>query len=290
MKRMDPRLVLGLGTSIAGWRRAAAGFAAVMLGAACAGPAESGAAERPAADPASIDSLAGEGRWRAALAEIDAALVVAPDEPGLLSQRVGWLRRLGREREALETARKLCELAPRDAGAAYEAGELEAHLGDFDRARERFETAQALAPDDWRPAIALAALSLREDPPRIEDAEARLAPWLEGESARAEARFHLAVAKELRTEGGAAAGGAAAIADSDLIAAFERALEIDPRHLPSLCNAARIAERSGEEQRALALLRRARDLVVESDPRLARAIEQRIEALEEASPGGERGR
>ena len=259
-----------------GRRLARSALPAALLAAACRGTGGPEPPELPAPAPAatgSIDSLLAERRFRAALAEIDARLAEAPLDPGLLDRRIDALRALGLEREALAQALALRELAPDEARHAFDAGELAAHAGDAALAIEQFSAARALAPGDWRPAVGEAALRLRERPPQPDRAEELLAPWLEGAGARVEARVHHGLVFEAR---GDPAGARRA---------YERALELDPRHVPSLCNAARLAEAAGERERALELFRRAKTASAPDDERFLDALDRRIAALSPPAPG-----
>jgi Flp pilus assembly protein TadD len=239
-----------------GARKAAA---LALLLAACRGA--------PQQAPPDLDALIEARRFRAALAEVDARLAGAPGEAALLDRKLAVLRQLGREREALDVALKLRRAAPAEARFAYEAGELAARLGDSKLAREEFAAARALAADDWRAAVGEAALLLSQRPPELHAAEALLSPWLEGPSARAEARYHRGLLLEAR---GDAVGARAA---------FESALKLDPAQLPSLCGAARLAQAAGDRDRALDLLRRAKAAAAPDDTTLQRELDRRIAAL-----------
>jgi tetratricopeptide (TPR) repeat protein len=244
--------------------------ASITLASAGCGGAREAAPEPPvtaATELGRIDVLIAERRYRAALEAIDAGLAQRPDDVDLLDLRVRVLRHLGLERQALEQVLALRQVAPQEERFAYEAGELAARLGDGKRAREQFAAARALAPNDWRPAVAEAALCLGEKPPNVAGAESLLAPWLEGPQARVEARYHQALAVEARGEAPAA------------LAAFEHALELDPYHVPSLCNAARLAEAAGEKERALTFLQRARATVSPDDDSLLHELDGRIARL-----------
>ncbi len=245
------------------------GIAFVLVLAACAGEPQG-----PAGDPATgaIDALIAARRFRAALAEVDSRLVPAPGDVVLLDRRVRVLRELGLEHQACAAALELRRIAPSDARFAYEAGELAAYLGETAAAHEQFAAARALDPADWRPAVGEAALLLAEKSPRLAEAEALLKPWVDGPGARVEARFHHALVVEAKGD----AQGALAV--------FERALELDPRHVASLCNAARLAEAAGERPRALDLLRRASSTVALDDEPLHRELERRIAALAAPPP------
>ena len=168
--------------------------------------------------------------------------------------------------------------APRDAALAYEEGELLAHVGLDERALAAFDEAHALAPDDALPAVAAAALLLSKKKPDAAGAQARLAPFLDGPHASAEARFHQGLALE-------AAGD-----PSGARPAYERALELDPLHVPSMRNLALLAEQGGDDAGALVVWRR----VKRSEPRDAASGGRREDrgaagaGREDAGASGER--
>jgi Flp pilus assembly protein TadD len=244
--------------------------AAVLLLPACGAPEEAPVAPAPAG-PAEIETLVAARRFRAALAEVDAALGRTPGDVALLDLKVRVLRELARPHDALALLLELRKIAPKEARFAYEAGELAAWLDDGGKAREQFAAARALAPDDWRPAVAEAALLLREKTSQADEALRLLKPWLDGPQARVEARFHEALAQEAKGDAAAAR------------AALSRALELDGGHLPSLCNAARLAEAAGDAPAALELLRRAR-VAAAADSNLTNEIDSKIARL--APPPG----
>jgi len=217
---------------------------------------------------AEVDGWIVQQRWRAALERVDAELQASPGDRDWADRRLALLRHLGRERAALAYVEELRTAAPDDAALAHEAGELQAHLGDLAAARASFERAASLAPDDPRSAIALAALHLRAKPQELEEAEALLKPWLEGARANADAWFHQGLLEEARAEAkkndakpsDAAPNDAAprAAATAAAIAAYQRAVAIEPRHVAALCNHAALAAQSGDVLLAKNLLEKAR--------------------------------
>jgi len=156
---------------------------------------------------AELRALESAHRFRAALAKTDEWLAGAPDDAAALAWKTRLLRQLGDERRALEVVQARRAKAPRDAALAYEEGELLAHVGLDDRALAAFDEARALAPDDALPAVAAAALLLSKKRPDAAGAQQRLAPFLDGPHASAEARFHQGLALEAA---GDAAGARAA--------------------------------------------------------------------------------
>jgi len=146
------------------------------------------------------------------------------------------------------------------------------HDGATEQALAAFEDARRLAPDDWRPAVAAAALLLSRRPPDPAGAEQLLAPFLDGPHASAEARFHQGLAREAAADPAGAA------------AAFTSALDLDPGHVPSLCDLALLRQRSGDVTGALALLRRAKRSTAPDEESLQRALDRRIESLSNPTP------
>jgi tetratricopeptide (TPR) repeat protein len=206
-------------------------------------------------------------RFRAALAAAEQRLASAPDDAAALDWKTRLLRELGEERLALEVVQARRAKAPQDAALAYEAGELFAHVGADDKALVAFDEAHALAPDDWRPAVGAAALLLSKKSPDVAGAQARLAPFLEGPHASAEALFHHGLAFEVAKD------------DAGARAAFERALVLDPLHVPSLRDLALLAEKSGDEKGALDLWQRVKRSTSPLDAKFAKEVEAKIEAL-----------
>ncbi len=225
-------------------------------------------------DRASVEATVAEAitqrRFRAALALVDEQLASAPGDAGWLDQKTALLRHLGREREALALVTRRREQAPSDAALAYESGELQTHLGERGKARADFAAAAALAPDESRPALALAALDLSQDPPDLAAAAARVAPWLDGATPSAEAWFQQGFIDECN--------GTAASARLR----YARAVDLDPAHVGALVNAARLDAANGDRLSARRLLVRARVAAGDDAARRARieAAARRIESLE----------
>lgn len=117
---------------------------------------------------AAIDAALADHRLRAAHDEIESGLVESPDDLALLDRKLVTLRIEGNERAAFLLAQQLRARSPQDANRAYEVGELATQLGDRATARAAFEAAGRLAPDDWRPDVALATLALDEREPDLE--------------------------------------------------------------------------------------------------------------------------
>jgi tetratricopeptide (TPR) repeat protein len=253
-------------------RRISTFFAFLAL-AACSGTSESDPEAVPATGgTAAIDAQIVSRRYRAALDSIEAGLRDDPGSLELLDRKLDVLRRLGLERQALELALDLRKRLPDEARYAYEAGELAARIGDESEARRHFAEARKLAPDDWRPSVGEAALMLEARPPEVDSAEVLLRPWVDGPDAKSEALYHLALVQELKREAPAAR------------ATLERALALDPDHVPSLCNAARLAEAAGDRAAARALLVRAKAAAPVDDTTLQRELAQRIDALASPTP------
>jgi len=204
------------------------------------------AATEPAVDPdlaaqrlARIRAFDEAHRYRAALAATDEWLAAAPDAAVALDWKTRLLRELGEERAALMLVLARRGKDPKDAALAYEAGELLAHDGADERALAAFDEAGALAPDDWRPAVAAAALLLEAKKPDPAGAEKRLEPFTSGPRASAEALFHVALAREAQHDSAGAR------------AALEAALALDSHHVPSLRNLALLLEEGGDVQAAI---------------------------------------
>jgi tetratricopeptide (TPR) repeat protein len=213
---------------------------------------------------ADVRALHDAHRFRAAAEQ---RLASAPDDAVALDWKTRLLRDLGEERLALEVVQARRAKAPQDAALAYEAGELFAHVGAGDKALVAFDEAHALAPDDWRPAVGAAALLLSKKSPDVAGAQARLAPFLEGPHASAEALFHHGLAFEVAKD------------DAGARAAFERALVLDPLHVPSLRDLALLAEKSGDEKGALDLWQRVQRSTSPLDAKFAKEVEAKIDAL-----------
>jgi tetratricopeptide (TPR) repeat protein len=221
-------------------------------------------AEQRAAVIAQLDA---DRRFRAALAATDEWLATDPASPAALDWKTRLLRELGEERAALALVLERRAGDPKDAALAYEAGELLAHDGATERALAAFDEARALAPDDWRPAVAAAALLLQAKSPDAAGAEQRLAPFLAGPHACAEARFHQALAREsVKDEAGARA-------------ALEAALALDPQHVPSLRDLALLLEQAGDVAGALDCWRRVKRASALGDPNFSSEVDRRIESL-----------
>jgi tetratricopeptide (TPR) repeat protein len=242
-------------------------LALALLAAGCSSsppPALPPAEEREA----ELRALEGEHRFRAALAKTDEWLAGAPDDAAALAWKTRLLRQLGDERRALEVVQARRANAPRDAALAYEEGELLAHVGLDDRALAAFDEARALAPDDALPAVAAAALLLSKKKPDTVGAQERLKPLLDGPHASAEACFHQGLALE-------AAGDPAGAR-----AAYERTLELDPLHVPSMRNLALLAEKSGDDAGTLVLWRRVKRSASPRDAKLVQEVDAKIAALQ----------
>jgi len=225
---------------------------------------------------AEVDGWIAQQRWRAALERVEVELQSAPADRDWADRRLALLRHLGRERAALAFVEELRKGAPSDAALAHEAGELQAHLGDLPAARASFAVAMKLAPDDPRPVLALAALHLRAKQPELDAAHALLEPWLEGARANADAWFHQGLLEEARIDPKSSDPAPRAAA----IAAYQRAVALDPRHVAALCNHAALAAQAGDVPLAKALLGRARDATDATDlPRRA-AIERELARLD----------
>ncbi|MBL8840067.1 MAG: tetratricopeptide repeat protein [Planctomycetes bacterium] len=220
-----------------------------------------------AAIEAQVAADIAQRRFRAALATVEEELAYAPDDSGWLDQKCGLLRRLGREREALQIVLARRAQAPDDAALSYEAGELLFHLGELARARAEFEATAALAPNDPRPFVALAALDLSERPPALERAAARLAPWLDGAATHADAEFQQGWIDEQAGR---------------LVEArrrYARAVERDPAHVAALVNGARLAAAEGDLVLARRDLERARAAAGDDTARRAK-VEAAVKAID----------
>ncbi len=248
-------------------RRVGVGLALLLLGAACSSPPPAPVVPPEEKRLADLSALDAAHRFRAALALTDEWLAAAPDDPAALDWKVRLLRELGEERAALEVVEARRAKAPKDAALAYEAGELLAHVGQDDRALATFDEAHALAPDDWRPAVAAAALLLAKKSPDPAGAQTRLAPYLDGPRVSAEALFHDGLAREIQKD------------DAGARAAVEKALAVEPLHVPALRNLALLVEKSGDDKGALDLWRRVKRTSGPLDDALAKELEAKIKAL-----------
>ncbi|MDZ7668029.1 MAG: tetratricopeptide repeat protein [Gammaproteobacteria bacterium] len=85
--------------------------------------------------------LAADGRLEPALADLDEAVNLAPDDAGLHSRRGNLLLRLGRTADALAAHDRAVELAPEDAGVYYNRAFSLRALGDSAQAAEDVQAA-----------------------------------------------------------------------------------------------------------------------------------------------------
>ncbi len=105
--------------------------------------------------------LEGQKRPREALADLERAWVLSPDDPAILNALGLCLARLGRNVDAATAFRKCAELAPEFAPAHFNSGWTLEDMGELDRARQAFEEAARLNPHSADPWAHLASLAAR---------------------------------------------------------------------------------------------------------------------------------
>ena len=86
------------------------------------------------------------GQWEAALDERRQAIAINPDDPSLMVDLGASLIRAGRAGEAETTLQEAAAAAPRDARAWYLLGQVAAHQGHNDLARQAYTQFLAVAP------------------------------------------------------------------------------------------------------------------------------------------------
>ena len=105
--------------------------------------------------------LEGQGRPADALADLQRASELAPQDPVILNALGLCLAKLGRTDEAYVAFRQCAELAPQFGPAHFNCGWTLEELGELDRARQAFEAAARLDPRGADPYGRLAALAAR---------------------------------------------------------------------------------------------------------------------------------
>lgn len=176
------------------------------------------------ADPAAVEvhfllgaSRHALGELAAALAAFDAALARDPQHREAACAAIGMLCALGRADEALARAETLLAAHPHDPHLNYNAALVHEALGDWAAALARYDAALAAAPGALLPllnrGLALTRLGRPEDAYRSNLELARVHPGL------ADAHFNLA-------ETCLATGR-----DAEALAAADRALALDARHM-----------------------------------------------------------
>lgn len=86
--------------------------------------------------------------WERAAEALWEALQLEPDRPGVLSERSLVMLSMGREDEALASARKAVQIAPDHAGFRSNLGLVLMEMGELAQARSEFEAADKLDADD----------------------------------------------------------------------------------------------------------------------------------------------
>jgi tetratricopeptide (TPR) repeat protein len=89
-------------------------------------------------------------QWEAALTERRQAIAINPDDPSLVVDLGATLIRAGQAAEAEAALREAASAAPRDARAWYLLGQVAAHLGHGDIAREAYSRFLAVAPSRFQ--------------------------------------------------------------------------------------------------------------------------------------------
>ncbi len=125
-------------------------------------------AERLAILSEYVEALAGLKRWGDLLANADEALLLAPDDPMWLTQRLRALTELGRQQEALEVLRRLTSRPEATAVQWLARARLEVDTQRYADAQNSLAAAQRLAPADMAVARTRDELfPLPEVPPRL---------------------------------------------------------------------------------------------------------------------------
>jgi tetratricopeptide (TPR) repeat protein len=102
------------------------------------------------------------GRVREALADLDQAIALSPED-AQLHYALGTLQlRLANYRDAVAALSRVVELRPDLAFAWYQLGFANAHFGQFEASRRCYEQALSLNPEDVDSMVGLAELALRQ--------------------------------------------------------------------------------------------------------------------------------
>jgi len=95
------------------------------------------------------------------VAEAQERRATAGESPGALVERARAAYTQGRFQEALETARRAAEAAPRSVSAQLAHGGMAEFMGEFDEAYQAYAQAQALAPNDNATRYRMASFATR---------------------------------------------------------------------------------------------------------------------------------
>lgn len=232
--------------------------------------------------PAAQDVLALVDLYRAAsrftigLEWIDVYLAahpgLAPDAARpFLERKLILLRDLRREREALTHLETLLVLWPEDLDLRYEQGELLAYTQQPREALAAFRAVREKDPARAEATVAAAALLLAEHRgDDVEQARLLLDAYRENHPPDVNVLYHRALAAESEAD------------PETAVACYHQALDLDPFHLPTLCNLALLLETRDRDQ-ALDLWKAAAHHTPKDRPDLRAEIEAHTRALQEGA-------
>ena len=185
-----------------------------------------------------------QGDPKAALAQLEKALLKAPDSVPVMRELVVAAMRANQPPRAIEIARKLMAAQSGEAEFVYLYGAATLQIGRFTEAEEYLTKYVNVRPQDARGCVAL-GISLVSQPAKLTAGQGRLEQCLADHPTSFEAAFQLGLAYKDDGESERA------------IKLFEQALRIAPEFVPALRELGTLQLQAGQAQKARVNLEKA---------------------------------